>query len=77
MTTIDERYNALKNVKHFLYRLMDPKRTPRVPAKIRKEARDRLRHFPFDFQIDKMKDYELVLDKVRKELEQHEQSISG
>lgn len=52
MTTTDERYQAILNARDFLYRLMDPKQTPKVPKKIRQEARARLKHFPTDFDVE-------------------------
>jgi hypothetical protein len=45
MTTIDERFQAIQNTRSFMYRLMDPKVTPKVPKKIRQEARAMLKHF--------------------------------
>jgi len=58
MTTIDEQYQALHNVRNFLLRLLDPRQTPRVPKKIREDARARLKHYPLDWEIRVMKENE-------------------
>jgi len=51
MTLPSERYNAIRNARNFLCDLMDPSKTPRVPAAIRKRARDRLKHFPTEYDV--------------------------
>ena len=38
MTMPNERRNAVNYTRQFLVDLMDPKKTPRVPSAIRKEA---------------------------------------
>ena len=50
----DERYRAIKQGKKLLEELCDPGRTPRVPSLVRDRARAALRHYPLDFEIDKM-----------------------
>lgn len=54
MTLPDERYRAMKAGKKLLEELCDPGRTPRVPSLIRDRARAALRHFPQDWEIDRM-----------------------
>ena len=56
MTLPDERYRALKQAKKLLEELCDPGKTPRVPSIVRDRARGALRHFPQDWEIDKMAD---------------------
>ena len=56
MTLPDERYRALKQGKKLLEELCDPGRTPRVPSLIRERARGALRHYPSDYEIDKIAD---------------------
>jgi len=56
MTTSDERYRALKQGKKLLEELCDPGRTPRVPSLVRDKARTALKHFPSDYEIDRMAD---------------------
>jgi hypothetical protein len=48
-----ERTWAIKNTKQFLVDLMDPKKTPRVPKAIRKEAYRCLRHYPGNYYMDR------------------------
>jgi hypothetical protein len=51
MTLPDERYRAVKWAREFMYELMDPKKTPNVPAIVRSQARSVLRHYPSDFDM--------------------------
>lgn len=52
MTVPDERTRALKHTRDFLYSLLDPKRTPRVPKEIRQRARSCLKHYPGDLYLE-------------------------
>ncbi len=54
MTLPEERVNALKITRDFLRSLLDPKKTPRIPKKIRTEAYWCLRHYPYDMDIKKV-----------------------
>ena len=56
MTLPDERYRSLKQGKKLLEELCDPGKTPRVPSIIRDRARGALRHFPTDYELEKMAD---------------------
>jgi hypothetical protein len=56
MTTPDERYRALKLGKKLLEELCDPGKTPRVPGIVRDKARAALRHYPVDYDIERMAD---------------------
>lgn len=67
MTTIDERFQAIHNARSFMYRLMDPKQTPKVPKKIREEARARLKHFPHEFEVKYME--ENLIRNLKREME--------
>jgi len=51
MTVPSERVQAINNTREFLLRLLDPKKTPRVPRSIRKEASRCLRHYPHVFDM--------------------------
>ena len=51
MTLPFERTNAVNNAREFLWRLLDPKETPRVPRRIRQMARSVLKHFPRNFDV--------------------------
>lgn len=52
MTLPYERYNAIKRTEEFLKDLMDPKKTPRVPKDIRRQAYYCLRHYPHGYYLD-------------------------
>ena len=54
MTLPNEMFNSIRNANHFLQALMDPKKTPGVSKEIRMRARDRLKHFPSDWEVDNM-----------------------
>ena len=47
-----ERTWAIRNTNQFLIDLLDPKKTPRVPSAIRKEAYRCLRHYPGDYHME-------------------------
>jgi len=51
MTLPDERFRAVKWAREFMYELLDPKKTPGIPAVIRSQARSVLRHYPSDFDM--------------------------
>jgi len=54
MTLPDERYRALKQGKKLLEELCDPGKTPRVPGIVRERARGVLRHYPSEYEFEKM-----------------------
>jgi len=54
MTMPNERARALKQTARFLEELCDPGKTPRVPSAVRDRARQALKHYPLDGQIDIM-----------------------
>ena len=61
----DERFRALKQSKKLLEELCDPGRTPRVPSLVRDRARGALRHYPSDYDLERMADQcPDILDKV-------------
>mgnify|MGYP006104105325 FL=1 len=51
MTMPDERRNAVNSTRLFLMDLLDPKKTPRVPSAVRKEAGRCLRHYPGEYYM--------------------------
>tara|TARA_B110000977_G_scaffold145584_1_gene184720 strand:+ start:188 stop:403 length:216 start_codon:yes stop_codon:yes gene_type:complete len=53
MTLPYERRWAVNNTRQFLIDLLNPKKTPRVPSDIRKEAYRCLKHYPGDYYMDK------------------------
>jgi hypothetical protein len=52
MTMPCERTWAIRNTNQFLIDLLDPKKTPRVPSAIRKEAYRCLRHYPGQYHME-------------------------
>ena len=62
MSTRQEQINALLNTREFLFTLLNPKETPRVPGAVRKAASSCLKHYPFPCEI-------FVLDEVPSERE--------
>jgi hypothetical protein len=52
MTMPNERYSAVLRAEEFLKDLCDPKKTPRVPKEIRKQAYYCLRHYPSKHHMD-------------------------
>ncbi len=53
MTLPDERYRAVRWAEQFLKDLQDPRKTPRVPRRIRDQARSILRHYPGQWDLDR------------------------
>ena len=51
MTLPIERTNAVLNVERFLMDLQNPKKTPRIPSEIRKQASSLLKHYPRKFDM--------------------------
>ena len=56
MTLPDERFYSIKRARQFLIDLLDPQKTPRVPRKIRDEAKSCLRHFPWDYTMERARE---------------------
>jgi len=54
MTLPDERYRAIKYGKKLLEELCDPGKTPRVPSIVRDRARSALRHYPSDYELERI-----------------------
>jgi len=55
MSLPEEEKHALEQTKNFLFDLLDPKKTPRVPRDVRKRASRCLKHYPIviDFFIER------------------------
>ena len=51
MTLPDERYRAVIQTRRFLLDLCNSEHTPRVPKLVRQTARDMLRHYPSDWEM--------------------------
>lgn len=68
MTLPDERTRSVQRTREFLYSLLDPKKTPKVPKSVRKDAYWCLRHYPWDIHIDQAaKKVPDVFSKVERE----------
>jgi hypothetical protein len=53
MTMPIERTRAVNKAREFLYDLLDPKKTPRVPKAVRERALRVLKHYPNSYYLDK------------------------
>lgn len=62
MTLPSERTRAVNYTREFLYSLIDPRKTPRVPKHIREDASRLLRHYPSQVDMDIISDKEMSLD---------------
>ena len=56
MTLPDERYLAILLAEQLCRDLLDPKKTPRVPKGIRRQALGVLRHFPDEYYLSMLAD---------------------
>jgi hypothetical protein len=66
MTLPDEKYRAIIRARDFLRDLLDPKKTPRVPKAIRKEAYYALKHYIWEGDLDQIaKKCPTILKKAR------------
>lgn len=54
MSLPDEKIRAMQSTRRFLYDLLNPQATPRVPKAVRDRARRVVKHYPFDFEIQEM-----------------------
>lgn len=56
MTLPDERLRAVNAAREFLRDLLDPKATPKVPRAVRQQAYRVLKHFPGEWDMEKVAD---------------------
>jgi hypothetical protein len=56
MTLPYERFRAVKSAREFLGDLLDPRKTPRVPKDVRRQALFVLRHYPMDYEMEHVAD---------------------
>ena len=67
MTIPIERTWSVLNTREFLLDLLDPKKTPRVPKDIRRQAGRLLKHYPTKYSFEEMFDnnsYKKVFGKL-------------
>lgn len=79
MTLPDERYRAVLWAGRFLQSLSYSSETPRVPLKIRQEARNILKHFPSEWDMQRAADgapdvFQERIEAVTRLFQQYEQS---
>ena len=67
MTLPDERYRAIRQTRQFLIDLQDRTVYPRVPRAVRAEAYRLLRHYPGDYDLERLS--EKSPDVIIKEME--------
>lgn len=66
MTLPDEKYRAITHARNFLRSLLDPKKTPRVPSKVRQEAYRVLKHYIGEYELETVaKKSPLILQKPK------------
>jgi hypothetical protein len=78
MTLPDERYRSLVETRKFLVSLLVPSITPKVPRKIREQARALLKHYPTNYFIDDLcvklpKDYAKEMEPLYRMVKVYEQ----
>jgi len=78
MTLPDERYRAVREAENFLRDLLDTKKTPRVPANIRRQAYSILRHYPSSWDLDRVSErspevFQARMDPLTRMVMQYEQ----
>jgi len=73
MTLPIEEYNSLNSARRFLYDLLDPKKTPRVPKYIRKEAHRITKHFPLDVNLQERYNDAIQQEQAWKKRHTHQQ----
>jgi hypothetical protein len=54
MTLPYEEKRAINYTRKFLYALLVPSETPKVPKEIRDRARSLLRHYPLEYRLDEI-----------------------
>lgn len=66
MSTLEEEIYALQRCKEFIYSLLDPKQTPKVPKEIREKARIVVKHYPIllDMFVQKYYNEKIVGSKA-------------
>jgi hypothetical protein len=52
MTVPEEKFYAIEKTRRFLFDLLNPKKTPRVPRDVRRMAANCLRHYPYTYDME-------------------------
>ena len=77
MTLPNEWFISMRKNRQFLFDLLDPTKTPKVPKDIRKRASECLKHFPMEHEIQDIeqmynnsyKDKGILVGETNKELQ--------
>ena len=54
MTLPDERIRAIRHTRRFLELLINPQELKRIPSEVRLHARYLLKHYPTEFETDRL-----------------------
>ena len=77
MTLPNEWFISMRNNREFLFELLNPGKTPKIPKEVRRRASECLKHFPMKHEIDEMenmyenshKDKGILIGETNKELQ--------
>ena len=77
MTLPNEWFIAMRKNREFLFDLLNPEKTPKVPREVRKRASECLKHFPMTPEIDDLekmynnshKDKGILIGETNRELQ--------
>jgi hypothetical protein len=77
MTLPNEWFISLRKNRQFLFDLLDPTKTPKIPKEIRKRASECLKHYPLDMEINELEkmydtahqDKNIILGETNKQLQ--------
>lgn len=58
MSTFEEEKRSIESVRKFIYDLLDPKQTPKVPKSVRLRARQVVKHYPISLDLFVQKWYD-------------------
>jgi len=67
MSTFEEEKNSIEMVRRFMYDLMNPKATPKVPKYIRLRARQVIKHYPISLDMFVEKWYNEMSKEIQNE----------
>jgi hypothetical protein len=77
MTLPNEWFISMRKTRKFLFDLLNPEETPRVPKEIRKMASECLKHFPMEHEIAELEemyntahtDQNILISETNKEIQ--------
>jgi hypothetical protein len=74
MSTPLEQARAIAQARHFLSELCAPSKIKRIPADVRREARNRLKHMPMSWDLERIVAEPGALDNMAK-IEEHYRQV--